>query len=83
MIPNGAFVIEYTGRIRAVQASETALSDASEDEEGDCGDDDDDDEDDEEHDDRHDDEYNFDLAPRPYSECEKVKLPLLPTETKV
>ena len=72
MIPTGAFVIMYTGRIRAVQAPATAPDGDLEDE---------DTSDDEGGDERHDDEYNFDLAPRPYAECESVKMPLLPPES--
>ena len=78
LIPTGAFVTEYTGKRRARQTQETALAPDSEEEDSDSSDDDD--SDDEEHDRRHEDEYTFDLAPRPYSECEKVKLPLLPPE---
>lgn len=72
LIPTGAFVIMYTGKIRAAQAPPT--SPAEEEEADSSGDD-------ENVDERHDDEYNFDLVPRPYTDSENVKLPLLPLES--
>lgn len=69
LIPTGAFVIMYTGKIRAVGAPPTSPEGHPSHQE-------------EEYDDeRHDDEYNFDLVPRPYADCETVKLPLLPPES--
>ena len=69
LIPTGAFVIMYTGKIRAAQAcpEEEEEADSSGNHEG--------------GDERHDDEYNFDLVPRPYADSENVKLPLLPPES--
>ena len=74
MIPTGAFVTEYTGRIKPVQSpGQNSDTDEEEDDDGSgC------ERSDEQHDD--DDEYIFDLAPRPYAECEKVRLPLLPCQ---
>lgn len=69
LIPTGAFVIMYTGKIRAAQV--VPISPEEADSSGD----------DEGADERHDDEYNFDLVPRPYADSENVNLPLLPPES--
>lgn len=73
MIPTGAFVIMYTGRyVRATHPPQASPGGSAQEE--DASQDDGQDE-------RHDDEYNFDILPRPYADCEDVKLPLLPPES--
>ncbi|KAL3136265.1 hypothetical protein ABBQ32_007272 [Trebouxia sp. C0010 RCD-2024] len=72
LIPTGAFVIMYTGRyIRATHPPLASPGGGAREEDS---------SDDEGQDERHDDEYNFDILPRPYADCENVMLPLLPPE---
>ncbi|KAL3152922.1 hypothetical protein ABBQ38_012226 [Trebouxia sp. C0009 RCD-2024] len=73
LIPTGAFVIMYTGRY--IRATHPPLACPG------TGAGEEDSSDDKAQDERHDDEYNFDILPRPYADCENVKLPLLQPES--